>query len=148
MDFNSYRPVALTSHLMKTTSPGMWVDHAVIRLLRLSLSHLKTTRSTLRNMFFDFPSAINTILPTIIRDKLEYEGVEHYLTTWILNYLTNRQQYVRTQGCVPDRVVCSTGAPQGTVLALFLFTIYIHCRLVLQPHHLLASLLMGATKSI
>ncbi|KAL3987990.1 autism susceptibility protein [Sarotherodon galilaeus] len=38
--------------------------------------------------------------------------------------LTDRPQYVRTQGCVSDRVICSTGAPQGTVLAPFLFTIY------------------------
>ncbi|CAI5660128.1 unnamed protein product [Oreochromis niloticus] len=60
----------------------------------------------------------------VLLDKLENSGVDHHLTTWILDYLTDRPQYVRTQGCVSDRVVCSTGAPQGTVLAPFLFTIY------------------------
>lgn len=51
-------------------------------------------------------------------------GVEQHLTSWIFDYLTNRPQYVRTLGCVSDRIICSTGAPQGTVLAPFLFTIY------------------------
>jgi len=32
---------------------------------------------------------------------------------------------VRIRGCESDRVSCSTGAPQGTVLAPFLFTICI-----------------------
>lgn len=32
---------------------------------------------------------------------------------------------VRAGGCVSDIMVCSTGAPQGTVLAPFLFTLYI-----------------------
>uniref|UniRef100_A0A669BD36 Reverse transcriptase domain-containing protein n=1 Tax=Oreochromis niloticus TaxID=8128 RepID=A0A669BD36_ORENI len=146
-DLNSYRPVALTSYLMKTLErlvlaqlrrlvsssldplqfayqPGIGADDAVIHLLHRSLAHLETAGSTVRIMFFDFSSAFNTILPLVLKDKLENSGVDHLLTTWILDYLTDRPQCVRTQGCVSDRVVCSTGAPQGTVLAPFLFTIY------------------------
>ena len=58
----------------------------------------------------------------LLGDKLELTGVD--LTSWILDYLTNRQQYVRTRDCVLDTVVGSLGAPQGTVLAPFLFTLY------------------------
>ncbi|XP_033181736.1 uncharacterized protein LOC113148445 [Anabas testudineus] len=43
---------------------------------------------------------------------------------WILDYLTNRPQFVRARDCTSDRVTCSVGAPQGTVLAPFLFTLY------------------------
>ncbi|XP_014915915.1 RNA-directed DNA polymerase from mobile element jockey-like [Poecilia latipinna] len=75
-------------------------------------------------MFFDFSSAFNTIQRMILKDMLEYMGLDHHLITWILDYLTKRPQYVRTQGCQSDKVVCSTGAPQGTVLAPFLFTLY------------------------
>ncbi|KAK3568682.1 hypothetical protein QTP86_013210 [Hemibagrus guttatus] len=75
-------------------------------------------------MFFDFSSAFNTIQPALLRDKLEYMGVDHRLSTWILDYLTNRPQYVRALECGSDMVVCNTGAPQGTVLAPFLFTVY------------------------
>nr|AAA83744.1 orf2 [Batrachocottus baicalensis] len=80
--------------------------------------------STVRVMFFDFSSAFNTIQPLLLRDKLEQTGVDHHLTAWILDYLTNRPQYVRIRECESDRVSCSTGAPQGTVLAPFLFSIY------------------------
>lgn len=146
-DLSSYRPVALTSHLMKTlerlvlvhlrplVSPsldplqfayqsGIGVDDAVIFLQHRALSHLEKPGSTGRIMFFDFSSAFNTIQPKLLRDKLELTGVNHHLTHWILDYLTNRPQYVRTRDCVSDTVVCSTGAPQGTVLAPFLFTLY------------------------
>ncbi|KAI3374569.1 hypothetical protein L3Q82_021137, partial [Scortum barcoo] len=57
-------------------------------------------------------------------DKLQLAGVDHHLTTWILDYLTHRPQFVRVQGFESDRLLCSTGAPQGTVLAPFLFTLY------------------------
>ncbi|KAJ8353481.1 hypothetical protein SKAU_G00210480 [Synaphobranchus kaupii] len=50
--------------------------------------------------------------------------VDAPLVSWIVNYLTGRPQYVRLQHCVSDRVVSNTGAPQGTVLSPFLFTLY------------------------
>ncbi len=40
------------------------------------------------------------------------------------DYLSNRPQYVRMHNCVSQVVTCSTGVPQGTVLAPFLFTFY------------------------
>ncbi|KAL0192386.1 hypothetical protein M9458_010682, partial [Cirrhinus mrigala] len=146
-DFGDYRPVALTSHLMKTLErlvlshlrpvvsplidplqfayqPGIGVDDAVIFLLYRALSHLEKSGSTVRVMFFDFSSAFNLIQPALLRDNLDYMGVDHHLSTWILDYLTNRPQYMRVRDCESDIVVCSTGAPQGTVLAPFLFTVY------------------------
>ncbi|KAI3359131.1 hypothetical protein L3Q82_002597 [Scortum barcoo] len=75
-------------------------------------------------MFFDFSSAFNTIQPRLLGDKLQLAGVDHHLTSWILDYLTHRPQFVRVQGFESDRLLCSTGAPQGTVLAPFLFTLY------------------------
>ena len=75
-------------------------------------------------MFYDFSSAFNTIKPALLGDKLEQAGVDSHLTMWLLDYLTNRPQFVRAGDCVSDTVVCSTGAPQGTVLAPFLFTLY------------------------
>ena len=142
-----FRPLALTSHLMKTMErvvlnhlrhlvnseidpllfayrPGIGVDDAVIYLLHRSLSHLESTGSTVRVMFFDFSSAFNTIQPSLLRGKLEGAGVDCHLAAWTTDYLTNRPQYVRLRDCVSDVVFCSTGAPQGTVLPPFLFTLY------------------------
>ncbi|TWW80173.1 hypothetical protein D4764_10G0012030 [Takifugu flavidus] len=130
-ELNSYKPVALTSHLMKTLErlilahlrplvssfmdplqfayqPSIGVDDAVIYLLHTSLTHLEKAGST----------------PRLLGDKLQVAGVDHHLTTCILDYLTQRPQFVRVKGSKSDRLLCSTGVLQGTVLAPFLFTLY------------------------
>ena len=78
----------------------------------------------MRITIFDFSRSFNTIQPLLLRKKLELSGLDHHLTSWIMDYLTNCPQYVRTKDCVSDMTVCSTGAPQGTVLSPFLFTLY------------------------
>ncbi|TWW54289.1 hypothetical protein D4764_0227720 [Takifugu flavidus] len=131
-ELNSYRPVALTSHLMKTLERlilahlrplvssfmdplqfayqlSIGVDDAVIYLLHTSLTHLEKAGSTVRIMFFDFSSAFNTIQPRLLGDKLQVAGVDHHLTTWILDYLTQRPQFVRVKGSESDWLLCSTG---------------------------------------
>ncbi|KAI3354572.1 hypothetical protein L3Q82_019076, partial [Scortum barcoo] len=153
-ELNSYRPVALTSHLMKTLErlvlahlrplvssfmdplqfayqPDIGVDDAVIYLLHTSLTHLEKAGSTVRIMFFDFSSAFNTIQPRLLGDKLQLAGVDHHLTTWILDYLTHRPQFVRVQGFESDRLLCSTGAPTGNCSGSF--PVHpLHCRLFIQ----------------
>ena len=49
--------------------------------------------------------------------------VDASLVSWIVDYLNGRPQYVRLHHCESDRVVSSTGAPQGTVLSPFLITL-------------------------
>ncbi|KAI3366554.1 hypothetical protein L3Q82_000686 [Scortum barcoo] len=51
-------------------------------------------------------------------------GVDPQLMDWISDYLTSRPQYVRLKDITSDTMVSSTGAPQGTVLAPLLFTLY------------------------
>ncbi|KAK0145761.1 RNA-directed DNA polymerase from mobile element jockey [Merluccius polli] len=144
---NHFRPVALTSHLMKTMEriilrhlrplvgtqldplqfayqPGIGVDDAVIYMLHRSLLHLEGSGRTVRVMFFYFSSAFNTIKPSLLKVKMENVGVDQHLAAWTTDYLTNRPQFVRLHNCVSDVVLCSTGAPQGTVLSPFLFTLY------------------------
>ncbi|KAI4899250.1 hypothetical protein NFI96_000608 [Prochilodus magdalenae] len=145
-DIKDYRPVALTSHIMKTMErlileqlrpmvqplldplqfayqPRLGVEDAIIYLLNRVYAHLDKPASTVRVMFFDFSSAFNTIQPALLGDKLNVLQVDAPLVSWIVDYLTGRPQYVRLQHCVSDRVVSNTGAPQGTVLSPFLFTL-------------------------
>ncbi|KAL2091174.1 hypothetical protein ACEWY4_013437 [Coilia grayii] len=75
-------------------------------------------------MFFDFSSAFNTIQPRLLRDKLLRMGVEPGLVTWIMDYLTERPQFVKLGNLTSEAVVSSIGAPQGTVLSPVLFTLY------------------------
>uniref|UniRef100_A0AAX7SJH0 Reverse transcriptase domain-containing protein n=1 Tax=Astatotilapia calliptera TaxID=8154 RepID=A0AAX7SJH0_ASTCA len=142
-----YRPVALTSHIMKTLErlildqlrpivrpqldplqfayqPRLGTEDAIIYLLNRVYTHLDQPASTVRVMFFDFSSAFNTIRPTLLGDKLAAMQVDASLVSWIVDYLTGRPQYVRVSQCVSDKVISNTGAPQGTVLSPFLFTLY------------------------
>lgn len=144
---SDYRPVALTSHSMKvferlvldTLRPlvrsaqdslqfayqaKIGVEDAIIYLLYRAYSHLDKPGASLRITFFDFSSAFNTIQPARLGSKLSAMQVHAPLVAWIMDYLTDRPQYVRLQGCKSDTVLCSTGAPQGTVLSPLLFTLY------------------------
>nr|XP_008281176.1 PREDICTED: uncharacterized protein LOC103358119 [Stegastes partitus] len=56
--------------------------------------------------------------------KVKRMGVDSCLVDWISDYLSDRPQYVRLKDTTSDTVVSSTGAPQGTVLAPLLFTLY------------------------
>ncbi len=100
------------------------VDDAIIYLMHRSYLHREDVGSAVRIMFFDLSSAFNTIWPLLLEGKPLRARVDCHLATWIINYLSDRPLYLRLQNCVSDMVVCSTGAPQGTVLAPFLFTLY------------------------
>ncbi|XP_062844747.1 zinc finger protein 420-like, partial [Trichomycterus rosablanca] len=144
---NDYRPVALTSHVMKVlerlvlsylrsqVSPFLdplqfayqqqvGVDDAVIYLLQRAHLHLDQSNTTVKITFFDFSSAFNTIQPCILGEKMENMRVDKTMITWVLDYLSERPQYVQLGTCQSDRLISNIGAPQGTVLSPFLFTLY------------------------
>ena len=144
---NDYRPVALTFYMMKVLErlvfanlrpkvralldllqfayqPHLGVHDTVIYLLQRAHSHLDGGGGTVRITFFDFSSAFNTIQPLLLGEKLRVMGVDDTMISWITDYLTGRPQFVRMGSVLSDAVVSDTGAPQGTVLSPFLFTLY------------------------
>ena len=144
---NDYRPVALTSLVMKVferivlqkllpqTKPFLdqnqyayksnrSTSDATLALLHHCYEHLEKTNSFVRILFIDFSSAFNTIQPHLMARKLLGYGVDHRLTLWIVNFLVDRTQSVRFQAALSSQLQTSTGAPQGTVLAPVLFTLY------------------------
>ena len=58
--------------------------------------------------------------------KLFNHNIPGSILAWILNYLTDRSRYVRitSKRTLSHCLQSNTGAPQGTVLAPFLFTLY------------------------
>ena len=175
---NDLRPVALTSHIMKVFERlflnklrplvhgfqdplqfayrnGIGVDDALLYMQNSIYSHLDKTSSYVRIMFFDFSSAFNTIQPHLLAQKLKNMCIHPNIIKWILNYLTDRPQFVRLQNnrtntqphkntsCNTGTFITSnmiktfTGAPQGTVLSPFLFTLYTSdCRFAEKSCHL------------
>lgn len=145
---NDYRPVALTSIVMKcferlmrdhiTSSLPATIDSlqfayrtnrstddAISHLLHTSLSHLDTGRGNyVRMLFVDYSSAFNTIIPSKLFTKLTDLGLSSSLCQWILNFLTDRPQSVRVGKQVSPSISLSTGVPQGCVLSPLLYSLY------------------------
>ncbi|TWW53378.1 putative RNA-directed DNA polymerase from transposon BS [Takifugu flavidus] len=146
-ELNDFRPVALTSHLMKTLErlflnllrpqvqhaedslqfayrDKVGVEDAIIYLLHRVHSHLDKGSGTARILFLDFLSAFNTIQSLVLQDNLLQMRVDPCLVAWISSYLTDRPQFVRMKDTTSDTVVSSISAPQGTMLSPILFTLY------------------------
>ena len=88
------------------------------------LQHLDTPKKYARILFIDFSSAFNTIVPTLLYNKLLRLNVDSSLCNWILDFLSHRQQCVRINGLISSKITLNTGAPQGCVLSPLLFTLY------------------------
>ncbi|KAL0164970.1 hypothetical protein M9458_040723, partial [Cirrhinus mrigala] len=144
---NDYRPVALTSVVMKSfeklvlaylkdiTGPlldplqfayraNRSVDDAVNIGLYFILQHLDRPGTYVRILFVDFSSAFNTIIPSLLHTKLNQLSVPSSICQWITSFLTDRQQLVRLGKFTSSSRTTNTGAPQGCVLSPLLFSPY------------------------
>ncbi|KAK3557578.1 hypothetical protein QTP70_030509 [Hemibagrus guttatus] len=144
---NDYRPVALTSVVIKSferlvlaylkniTGPlldplqfayraNRSVDDAVNMGLHFILQHLDKSRTYVRLLFVDFSSAFNTIIPTLPQTKLTPLSVPSPICQWITSFLTDRHQLVKLGKFMSNSRTTSTGAPQGCVLSPLLFSLY------------------------
>ncbi|KAK1793638.1 hypothetical protein P4O66_012012 [Electrophorus voltai] len=147
-DLNDYRPVALTSVVMKcfeklvrdfitSSLPASMdplhfayrhnrsTDDAIAHLLHTTLTHLDEGRGNyVKMLFVDYSSAFNTIIPSLLTTKLGDLGLHTSLCDWISNFLTDRPQSVRVGNCASSTLTLSTGAPQGCVLSPLLYSLY------------------------
>ncbi|KAK1802877.1 hypothetical protein P4O66_021404 [Electrophorus voltai] len=150
-DLNDYRPVALTSVVMKcfenlvrdfitSSLPASMdplqfayrhnrsTDDAIAHLLHTTLTHLDKGRGNyVKMLFVDYSSAFNTIIPSLLT-KLGDLGLHTSLCDWISNFLKDRTQSVRVGNCASSTLTLtltlSTGAPQGCVLSPLLHSLY------------------------
>ena len=148
---NDLRPVALTSVLVKCVEklilrfllpavapfqdPYQFaykqkrsVDDAVSIFTNHIYSHIDVPRTYCRTLFVDFSSAFNTLQPCILVDKLLKFNVNKHLCAWIMEFLTDRPQFVRftvdSKTYFSSNRTINVGSPQGTCISPALFTIY------------------------
>ncbi|KAI3364944.1 hypothetical protein L3Q82_000942 [Scortum barcoo] len=149
LSLNDYRPVALTSTIMKcferlvksfiTSSipdsldplqfayrPNRSTEDAIALTLHTALSHLDQRDTYVRMLFIDYSSAFNTIVPSKLVTKLRDLGLNSALCDWILNFLTGRPQAVRMGSTTSSTLTLNTGAPQGCVLSPLLYSLFTH----------------------
>ncbi|XP_028822402.1 uncharacterized protein LOC114775579 [Denticeps clupeoides] len=101
-------------------------DDAITTTLHLTLIHLDNKDTYTQIRFIDFSSAFNTILPQHLIDKLSLLGLNTSLCNWILDFLAERPQSVQIGNSISRTTTLSTGAAQGGVLSLMLFTLLTH----------------------
>lgn len=147
-ELNDYRPIALTSLVMKSFEKilkneivsrtsgkldplqfayqtGKGVDDAKIFLLDKVYKHLEKPKSHARVLFADFSSAFNKVLPHILIERLALHfNLPNQILLWVLNFLTDRVQRVLVNGQLSDPIISNTGSPQGCVLSALLFIMY------------------------
>ncbi len=88
------------------------------------LQHLDKPGNYTRILYVDFRSALNTIMPDLLSDKLTQLSVPTSICQWISSFLTDRQQLVRLGKLTSRTLTISTGAPQGCVLSPLFFSLY------------------------
>ena len=146
---NDYRPVALTSTIMKCFErlvkthicstlpptldplqfayrPNRSTADAISMALHTALSHLDKRNTYVRMLFVDYSSAFNTIVPGKLIFKLKDLGLSPSLCNWVLDFLMGRPQVVRVGNLTSSTLILNTGAPQGCVLSPLLYTLFTH----------------------
>ena len=73
-------------------------------------------------ILLDFFNAFDKVSHCLLLHKLDHYGIRGPTFEWISSFLTGRSQRVVCNGCVSDAV----NVPQGSVLGLLLFLIYIN----------------------
>ncbi|XDV19391.1 hypothetical protein PO909_024874 [Leuciscus waleckii] len=97
----------------------------MVTLIHLLLKHLEGKGSHARLLYVDFSSAFNTIQPHILVSRLlEQFKLSNNLVGWILDFLTERTQWVSFMKHEQNESLCKSGSPQGCVLSPLLFILY------------------------
>ena len=145
----NYRPVALTSHLIKVFekvvrkkivqfmetyqlfNPSQHGFRSGRSCLSQLLSHYDRILELLEEgvnvdvVYLDFAKAFDKVDFGVTLKKLNDMGIRGKVGSWIYSFLTNRTQTVLVNQCRSEQAAVKSGVPQGSVLGPLLFLVLI-----------------------
>ena len=145
----NYRPIALTSHLIKVFEKVIrknivkfMEDHNLFnprqhgfRIGRSCLSqllnhydhilHLLEMGHNVDVIYLDFAKAFDKVDFTVTLKKIKQLGIQGNVGSWIYSFITSRTQTVLVNGARSEPSAVKSGVPQGSVLGPLLFLILI-----------------------
>ncbi len=156
---NDYRPVALTSTVMKVFErllkkhicssipatldplqfayrPNRSTDDAISQVLHSSLTHIDSKNGNyVRLLFIDYSSTFNTIVSTKLAVKLSDLGLNTSLCDWIQDFLTARPQVVKVGQFTSNSITLNCRRPTGLCLeSPALLSLHTRLRVLSQLH--------------
>ena len=152
-DAANYRPISITSHLIKVFERVLrqhLVNHLEGNELLSDSQHgFRKRRSCLTQLidhvdnifkclasgdevdviYLDYAKAFDKVDHNILLAKLKCYGIRGKLYDWLEEFLTNRKQAVVVEGTKSRFEEVLSGVPQGTVLGPVLFIVHINDQL-------------------
>ena len=100
-------------------------NHAILTLLENIHKALDDGQFSC-GIFIGLEKAFDTVSHDILLEKLNHYGIRGIANDWFRSYLSDRTQFVSINGFNSDCKTVKYGVPQGSVLGLLRFLIFIN----------------------
>ncbi len=100
-------------------------EYAALELVDRIMTEMDKSNTPV-NIFRDLSKAFDTLDHKILLNKLNYYGINGVSLKLMQSYLTDQKQYVEFNDTCSEMSTLTTSVPQGSILGLLLFIIYIN----------------------
>ena len=103
----------------------MSTSYTLIELVEEITASLDNNKYAI-DIFVDLKKAFDTVNHNVLAKHFYFYGIHGVAHKWIMSYLENRSQFVHYKNCNSEVLRICCGVPQGSVLGLKLFILYIN----------------------